>query len=259
LILDRSWSTDASSANDGFLQRLDPRVKLGAAAVLIVHAAATTRLWTVAVIVTAVVVVAAASRLELRPIFRLWLTVGVLAALLAVPALFLTPGARIVFRIPVIGWNISDTGLLVAGRLLLRALASSTTAAVLVLSTQWQAVLKALRRFGVPTVAVMLIGMSYRYIVLFVQSAIELTNARKSRTVGRMRLAERRRLALSSVGVLLERAFSLGNEVHLAMQARGYRGEVLLLDDYSMSARDWVAIAVLVFFEVILIKGASLS
>ncbi len=259
LILDRSWSTDASSAHDGILQRLDPRVKLGAAAVLIIHAAGTTDLPTVAMIVAAVLIVAAASRLELRPVFRLWLTVGVLAALLAVPALFLTPGPRTVFRVPGLGWSITNTGLLVAGRLLLRALASSTTAAVLVLSTQWQAVLKALRRFGFPTVAVMLIGMSYRYIVLFVQTAIELTNARKSRTVGRMRLAERRRLALSSVGVLLERAFSLGNEVHLAMQARGYRGEVLLLDDYSMSARDWTALAVLVCFEVILIKGASLS
>ena len=156
---------------------------------------------------------------------------------------FLRPVPGLCFVFPYSAGTVTNTGLLVAGRLLLRALASSTTAAVLVLSTQWQAVLKALRRFGVPTVAVMLIGMSYRYIVLFVQTAIELTNARKSRTVGRMRLAERRRLALSSVGVLLERAFSLGNEVHLAMQARGYRGEVLLLDDYSMSPRDWVALA----------------
>src|SRR4051812_39853166 len=108
LILDRSWSTDASSAHDGILQRLDPRVKLGAAAVLIIHAAGTTDLPTVAMIVAAVLIVAAASRLELRPVFRLWLTVGVLAALLAVPALFLTPDPRIVFRVPGLGWSITN-------------------------------------------------------------------------------------------------------------------------------------------------------
>src|SRR4051812_14529336 len=97
LILDRSWAADAAGAQDGLLQRLDPRVKLASAAVLIVHAAATQRLWTVAVIIGFVVVLAAVSRLELRAILRLWLTVGVLAALLAIPALFLTPGAHTVF------------------------------------------------------------------------------------------------------------------------------------------------------------------
>lgn len=257
LILDRSWATDAATARDGLLQRLDARVKLACAAVLIVHAAATAHLRSVAVIIALVLVLAAISRLELRAIFRLWLTVGVLAALLAIPALFLTPGAHKVFTIPVLDWTITDTGLLVGAKLLFRALASSTTAAVLVLSTRWQAVLKALRRFGVPAVAVVLIGMSYRYIVMFVQAAIELTNARKSRTVGRMPFAERRRLALSSVGVLLQRAFTLGNEVHLAMQARGYRGEVLVLDEFAMTSRDWIALGAVFVFELLLIRIAA--
>lgn len=256
LILDRSWATDAATSRDGLLQRLDPRVKLGCAAVLVVHAAATTQTGNIVAIIALVLSLAAISRLELQPIFRLWLTVGLLSALLAIPALFLTPGARRVVAIPASDLAITDTGLAVASKLLLRALASSTTAAVLVLSTRWQAVLKALRRFGVPAVAVVLIGMSYRYIVMFVQAAIELTSARKSRTVGRMPGRERRRLALSTVGVLLQRAFVLGNEVHLAMQARGYRGEVLVLDQFAIARRDWIAIAVLLLFESILIRIA---
>ncbi|MEJ7606986.1 MAG: hypothetical protein WKF37_12155 [Bryobacteraceae bacterium] len=70
-----------------------------------------------------------------------------------------------------------------------------------------------------------------------------------------MPLAERHRLALSSVGVLLERAFALGNEVHLAMQARGYRGEVLVLDEFFLSSRDGFAVLTLVAFELILFRA----
>lgn len=255
LILDRSWAADAGVAHSGVLQRIDPRVKLVSAAVLIIHAAATQQLRIIAMIIGLVLLLAAWSRLELRAIFRLWLTVGLLAALLAVPALFLTPGETPILTVPSPGWSITSTGLTVAAKLLLRALASSTTAAVLVLSTRWQAVLKALRRVGMPAVAVVLIGMSYRYIVLFVQTAIELTNARKSRTVGRLPFAERRRLAFSTAGVLLQRAFTLASEVHLAMQARGYRGEVLVLDEFTMTRRDWAALGLICLVEFLLVSG----
>ncbi|MEJ7606985.1 MAG: energy-coupling factor transporter transmembrane component T [Bryobacteraceae bacterium] len=179
LILDRSYAGMSRLLKMVLYQRLDPRVKLVSAAVLIVHSASTQSLWTIATIVGAALTLAIASRLPLGPIFRLWLTVGILAACLAVPAMFLTPG-RTVYTVPVLGWSATATGATVAARLVLRALASSTIAAVLVLSTSWQHVLKAMRRFGVPVVAVVLIGMSYRYVVLFLHTAIELTNARKA-------------------------------------------------------------------------------
>jgi energy-coupling factor transporter transmembrane protein EcfT len=35
----------------------------------------------------------------------------------------------------------------------------------------------------------------------------------------------------------------LGGDVYLAMQARGFRGEVYLLDDFRMTAADWLALA----------------
>jgi cobalt/nickel transport system permease protein len=254
-ILDRSYAGDPLVFHDRLLQRLDPRVKLGAAILLIVHSASTHSVWVVAAILTGAVMLAIASRLPLVPILRLWLTVGVLAALLAIPAMFMTSG-RILWSIPSVGWNVSDSGVNVAARLVLRALASSTIAAVLVLSTSWQYVLKAMRRFGVPVVAVVLIGMSYRYIVLFLQTGIELINARKSRLVGKLPASEGRRLALSSIGVLLEKAFTLGNEVHLAMQARGYRGEVAVLDEFAMARRDWFALSCISAFELMLLMRA---
>ena len=236
LILDRSYSADAGGMPTSWLHRLDPRVKLVSAVVLIVHAASAHNVRTIASILASALLIAFVGRMPIRPILRLWMTVGVLAAMLAVPATFLTPG----------GWGL-------ALKLVLRALSSSTVGAVLVLSTPWQHVLKALRRLGFPVVAVVLVGMSYRYIVLFLQSAIELINARRSRTVGRLPIAERQRLAVSSIGVLLDKAFTLGSEVHLAMQARGYRGEITLIDEFAVSRRDVVALTGLAAFEALLL------
>jgi len=60
--------------------------------------------------------------------------------------------------------------------------------------------------------------------------------------VNRMTPAESRRLAISSSGVLLNKTLQMSGEVYLAMQARGFRGEVYLLDDFQMRPLDWFAL-----------------
>ena len=54
---------------------------------------------------------------------------------------------------------------------------------------------------------------------------------------------DRRRLAVSSAGVLLSKTYRMSGEVYLAMQSRGFRGEVYVLDDFRMRALDWTALA----------------
>jgi len=63
--------------------------------------------------------------------------------------------------------------------------------------------------------------------------------SRESRTVGVLEASDRRRLAAATVGVLLSKSYQLSSEVHLAMQSRGFRGEVYMLDDFAMRRRDW--------------------
>jgi energy-coupling factor transporter transmembrane protein EcfT len=46
-------------------------------------------------------------------------------------------------------------------------------------------------------------------------------------------------MAASAVGVLLSKSFQLSGEVHLAMQSRGFAGEVHVLQDFRASAADW--------------------
>ena len=126
--------------------------------------------------------------------------------------------------------------------LVLRAETAATLAMVLVFTTPWTHVLKALRVFRVPVVFVVILGMTCRYILLMLDTAHEMFESRKSRTVGALTRGEQRRIAILSTGALFSRTLQLSNEVYLAMQARGFRGEVFILDDFRMKTPDWLAL-----------------
>jgi len=87
------------------------------------------------------------------------------------------------------------------------------------------------------------LGMTYRYILLLLESAHGMFEARRARTVGRLPARDRRRLAAAGVGVLLDRSLRLSGDVYDAMQARGFRGEVHVLDEFRMRRDDWLALA----------------
>jgi energy-coupling factor transporter transmembrane protein EcfT len=88
-------------------------------------------------------------------------------------------------------------------------------------------------------VLVTVLGMTYRYIFVILQTAFEMFESRKSRTVGVLEPVERRRLASAAVGVLLSKSLQLSGDVHLAMQSRGFRGEVYLMEDFRAGVADW--------------------
>ena len=240
--MERAVSAEAGGNAAGWMQRLDPRVKLAGLVALVVAVALSHRLDVIAALLAAGVVLAAASRV---PVTTLLSSVSLAAAgfslTLAAPAVFLTPG-RTVAVVPVLGWTATAQGLTSAGFLVLRAAAASTFGFLLVFTTRWSHVLKAMRAFRVPVVFVAVLAMTYRYVLLLLESAHDMFVARRSRTVGRLTAADRRRAVTQSAGVLLAKSLNLSNEVFLAMQARGFRGEVYLVDDFAMARADWLAL-----------------
>jgi len=235
--MERALHAEHSASGAGLLQQLDPRVKVAGLFSLIIAAALATHLWVIAAIFATAIVLAALSSIPLGMLAsRVWAGAFLFTGAVAIPALFLTPGVRIY-------WLVTRQGLTTAGYLLLRVEAAGTLALLLVFTTPWMHVLKALRVFRVPVVFVVILGMTCRYILLMLETAHEMFESRKSREVGVLSAADRRNLAISSAGVLLSRTFQLSGEVYLAMQARGFRGEVYLLDDFRMRRLDWLALA----------------
>lgn len=229
---------DALIARRGFLQRLDPRAKLAALLALIVSGVLTRHLIVLLALLLVGVVLARVSQIPLARLYRqAWLGVLFFTGAIALPALFLVPGTPI-WTLPGLHWTLTQQGLRSAAFLVGRAETSATFALLLVLSTPWTHVLKALRGLGVPVVVVALLGMTHRYVFVLLHTALQLFEAQRSRILAPLPGAQRRRMAAAAAGVLLDKSFQLSSEVHLAMVSRGYRGEVALLHDFRLRPRD---------------------
>jgi cobalt ECF transporter T component CbiQ len=209
----------------GFLQRLDPRVKMAGLGALIVAAVSVRRLSVLIALFALSVLCAVASRISLRLLAtRVWLAVLGFTGIIALPAIFMGSHA---------------SGLRSAAFLVLRGETTATFSLLLILTTVWSHLLRALRFLGVPEAAVAIVSMTYRYIFLFLESAKHTLEARQTRLVGRLEPVMERHFAAASVGALLNKTIDLSGDVYTAMQARGFRGEVRLLNDLEMRGRDW--------------------
>jgi len=201
--------------------------------------------WSIIAIFAFAVTIAALSRLPPRVLaVRVWIGVLAFTGAIAAPALFLTPG-DVAWQVPWLGWAVTAQGLRSAWYLVLRVETTATLAFVLVFTTPWTDLLKALRVLGVPVVFVAVLGMTWRYAQLLLQAAHDMFDARRSRSAGALSGADGRRIAVAGGGVLLSKTVHLSGEVYLAMQSRGFRGEVHVLDDFRMRRRDWLALAAL--------------
>jgi cobalt ECF transporter T component CbiQ len=240
--MERSLYAENTAHARGLLQSIDPRVKVAGLFSFILVVAVETRLWAIASVLLLAILLAAGSLISIRVLAaRVWLGTAPFAAAIALPALFLTPG-DVIWRAPGLDWPVTLQGINSVARLILRVNAAATLAMLLVFTTPWMHVLKALRIFRVPVVLVVILGMTCRYILLLLETAHELFESRKSRTVGEMTDSDRRRMAVANVGVLLSKTFQLSGDIYLAMQARGFRGEVYVLDDFQMKGWDWAAL-----------------
>ena len=241
--LEHAFYAEEVARADGLLQRLDARVKFLGLLALILPAAAARRFAVLEGLLVVAVVLAALSHVSFGVLLkRVWVPVHLFTGVIALPAPFVTPG-RAVYHLPWLGWTMTAQGLESAGYLVLRVETAATLCVLLVLTTRWNHVLKALRVLCVPAVLVTILGMTYRYVFLVLQTAHDMFESRRSRMVGELTGGERRRVAASSAGVLLSKTVDLSSEVYLAMQSRGFRGDVYILDETRLRSFDWIMLA----------------
>ena len=243
--LQHTFDAEEIAKKNGLLQRLDPRVKIVAFLPLIVIAASTRRLRVVFMLFAIAVAIALLSKVPLGTLAkRVWLAVLAFTGFISVPALFLTPG-RPIYSLPLLGWTVTAPGLRAAIYLSMRAQTAATFSVVFILCTPWSHVLKALRVLRLPTVLVVILGMTYRYIFLLLRTAHDMFESRKSRMVGQLDGRELRKMATASAGVLMSKTLRLSGDVYLAMRSRGFQGEVYVLDEFQTSWLDWVMLTLL--------------
>ena len=220
---------DEYAARDGFFQGLSPRIK-----VLFVFLAIVTVLFlkdarSLLALYSLCLVLAMASKIRLVYFLeRTWVFIPLFTMIVVMPAVFdvFTPG-RALIRFHIFSLNAAVTyeGLSGAVLLVMRVVTSVSFVILLSLTTRHNELLKTLRVFGVPQLFIMVLGMCYRYIYLFVEILENTHSAVKSRVGGNIHHRKGRRIVAWHMGALWLRSYYLNDQVYKAMLSRGYRGE----------------------------------
>lgn len=221
----------------GVLQRLDPCVKVLGLLVLIVCAALSRDLPALVMLNVFLAVLAFIS--GIRPgayFYRVWLPTLMFVGITMLPALFswITPGEPVLvlwrglqvsvgrFALPE-NLSITRQGSLAAAFVICRAAASLGLVTLLVKTTPWTLITKAIHKLGVPELLVMVLDVTYRYLFLFLFLLSDYLLGRRSRLVG----VESSRGKLYWVGGTIAGFFRISmeysREVAYALQCRGYR------------------------------------
>jgi cobalt/nickel transport system permease protein len=243
--IERSVYTEEYARGDGLLQHIDPRAKVVVFVIAILTVGLSRSLPMLLALYAMTVIMAALSRLPLGFfVKRVLLGVPLFAGIVVIPALFLIHGKPLVqLNAGFVHLAISDNALLSMAIFVTRVSASVSLAILLVVTTQWADLLKALRVIRVPSVFIVVLGMTYRYIFLFLQTVENLFLARASRSVGRATESEQRRWIGSSMGTLMGKSFKTSNDVYQAMVARGFTGDVYTISDFQMRDEDWLFVS----------------
>ncbi|HTY21128.1 MAG TPA: cobalt ECF transporter T component CbiQ [Geobacteraceae bacterium] len=246
--------TDAIARRGGLLQALDPRVKIITIIALIVTVSIMRSPVTIWGAYGFTLLLAVASSVSLLFfIKRVWLFIPIFSAVIVIPALFnvVTPGEPLwtVFHLsrshsfgP---YYIPDTitvtrqGVLTALTFTGRVAASVSLAVLLTLTTLWSDLLRALRVLWIPQLFVLILAMSYRYILLLVQTVQNIHVARKSRTLRYGSTGEEQRWVASRIGYLFKRTWVMSLDVHRAMLSRGFSGDIRTLAVFKSRGYDY--------------------
>lgn len=249
-------------AGDGFLHRLDARVKVVVALLLILGILLTPeRAFPAYPLLWALLgSLAAVSRISAWRLARL----GGLAlpfALASATLPFTLPGHTVV---TIAGLPVSDAGLVRFVSILLKSWLSAQAALLLALTTPFTDLLGAFASLRVPETLIAIVGFMYRYLYTLGDEAERLLRARAARSAaapGRKSggsLIWRARAAGGMVGSLFLRSYERSERVYAAMLSRGYDGRVRVLGAPPLR-REAVAYGLIPLLVLILIEGLALA
>jgi len=252
--LKESVFSDEYASRNGFLQLIDPRIKLITFVIFLL-----TVLFTHSIIISLCLyalclALAYFSKIGLGFFLkRTWIFIPIFSLFITIPALFsvFTPGeAIIVFKFFGLKCIITSQGLFGALLFLARVIASVSFAVLLSVTTKHFELLKVLRIFKIPQVFVTILGMCYRYIYLFTEVVENTYLAIKSRVGRKIRYKKGQHIVAWNIASLWFRSYQLNEAVYSAMLSRGYNGEPVVLNDFRTRPRDWVWLFFVIFTSI---------
>ncbi|MCW4029044.1 MAG: cobalt ECF transporter T component CbiQ [Candidatus Bathyarchaeota archaeon] len=150
---------------------------------------------------------------------------------------------------PWFNWVIYNNGITMALLTFFRVLGAISALFFLVLTTTMNDLFISLRKIHIPKVLIEISLLIYRYIFVFMEVSSKMTTAQKLR-LGQTGYLKRIRQTGLLVANLFIRTLEQGERTIVAMNARGYDGNIRLLEDQPKP--NWVTIAGIILFDVML-------
>jgi len=142
------------------------------------------------------------------------------------------------YHIPaVIGFT--REGLSVVAILTLRVINSLSVSFLILYTTPFPEIIKALKVLKVPDAFLIIISLTYKYIFIFAGIIADMHLAKKSRLAGATDSSEARTWVAGRIGFIFRKTQLKCDEVFKAMIGRGFSGEIKLYQYQKMTGRDW--------------------
>jgi len=253
-----------------WMTKIEPRAKVVGILILIFGATFLRGLYQLGGLLVIIVIIAFTSRISIKRLAGLWLGVPLFSLAIVLPAtLNIVTEGHSVLTLWRIGpdarlgpWSlpeaitITQSGLIVAGRFLLRSMVCVSLALLLIATTKPAPLINALRRLGMPKVFGMVLAMAERYLTALLRAGEEIHLAKLSRTIAQGSIRREQRWVATGIGILFRRAYALAQEIQNAMLSRGYDGDLqvsrvdrLRLHDVAWPAGAAGLIALLILSE----------
>ena len=254
------------SSQNGLFQRIDARVKVLFLLFFIVIVSLKRDVLSETCIWTFVFVLTLFSRLSILKVYRRVLLLGfVFGFLVAFPSAFnVITGGEIIYpivRLPK-SYNFwiyhvpADIGLTREGiggvvMLTLRVINSLSLSFLVLYTTPFHDVMRALKVLKVPDSFLIIITLCYKYIFIFSKTVEDMHLAKKSRIARELNRAEAREWTVGRMAFIFKKSRLRCEEVFKAMIGRGLSDSIKFYGFGKMRMADWCA-ATLLFFAAIL-------
>lgn len=252
-IFEDIFYSDVISTKKGLMQSLDVRVKLISIIALIIIVNFGKSISFMAVFLIYVLLLAIFSKIPVKAYILRVSTIAILfSGIVLIPSLFnvVRPGEPLLYFTRNI--YITKQGFYNAAIFMMRSFVSLSFTYILVLTTKWVEILRALRGFKLPRIFVSTLEMALRYIFLLLELSSNTFLARKSRNVGKSSSSEGRKFVAATVGNILIKSEALSNDVFNAMISRGYSGEYITVKTFNMGLFDYIWIMFNIIFMTII-------
>jgi len=234
---------DDLASSPGLMQALDPRIKLASILLFAVTASFVHSLPVLAALIVSTAGLAYVSNVSVASFARKVAgSAGFFALLLAAPSVtaWITPGPVLV---PLGPASVTLPGLVVATRLIARVVAGAGFGLLVIWTTRWSDVLRALTALGMPDLVVATLAMTQKQIMSLLRTIENMHLARESRMLSAGTARENRGWVVDRMAFVAQRSMKTADEVYDAMLARGFAGRMPSLVELHTRSADWTWLA----------------